>query len=127
MPTGNAVDFQYYKYVDDAGDDWSVKVDKLWGDNADSGFAAFDAADPVLVPSPAQRPRMIFLQDPVTGRKTSRIVGTTAATAWTTAGYASTQVFRGLAGTVAVTKYGQRGEHIRRARAIINPAEPSNV
>ena len=72
MPSGDAVDFKYYKYTDDAAVTWSVIVDKLWGDNADSGFAAFDASDPVMVVSPSLRPRRIFLQDPVTGRKTSR-------------------------------------------------------
>lgn len=127
MPTGNAVDFKYYRYTADDGTFWAVKVDKLWGDNADAGFAAFNAADPVMTRTPGLRPRDITLQDPVTGRQTTRIVGDLTADAWTEAGYASTQLFRGLAGTVAVVKVSQRGEKIRRPRAIISHAEPSTA
>lgn len=127
MPSGDAVDFIYKQYTDDEGGTWSLKVDKTWGNHADADFGAFDPADPVMVKSPSLRPRMIFLQDPVTGRQTSRVCGSPTATAWTTAGYTSVQKFRGLAGTVAVTKYDKRGEHIRRGRAIVSLVEPSTA
>lgn len=122
---GDAVDFKYYQYTDDVGDTWSVKQDKTWGDDADSGFAAAAATDPVMVKSPALRPRQILLQDPGSARITSRVVGSVSAAAWTTPGYTTTINFRGLAAGVVAEKIDQRGEHIRRKRTISNKPEPS--
>jgi len=122
---GDAVDFKYYQYDSDNGESFSVKVDKTWGDNADSGLGAAVPADPVLVKSPSMRPRAIILQDLVSGRKTERVVGNVTADAWTTAGYTTTVNFRGLAAGVVATKIDQRGEHIRRARTINSMPEPS--
>lgn len=122
---GDAVDFKYYQYVADDATTWSVKQDKTWGDDADSGFSAADPADPVMVPSPALRPRSIQLQDLVSGRVTTRVVGDTSAAAWTTPGYTTTINFRGLAAGVVATKIAQRGEHIRRSRTINSMPEPS--
>lgn len=121
----DAVDFKYYQYTADDGSTWSVKVDKTWGDDADAGFGAADAADPVMVNSPALRPRTIQLQDPTSARQTSRVVGSLTADAWTTAGYTTTVNFRGLATGVTAEKIGQRGEHIRRKRTIVSKPEPS--
>lgn len=121
---GDAVDFKYYQYTSDTGETFSVKQDKTWGDNADADFSAFDSADPVMVKSPTLRPRQIILQDPASSRVTTRVVGTTTAAAWTTPGYTTTIKFRGLAAGVVATKIDQRGEHIRRARAIISKPEP---
>lgn len=120
----DAVDFAYYQYTDDTGSTWSVKQDKTWGDDVDSGFSAFSASDPVMVSSPALRPRQILLQDPTSTRITSRVVATTTAAAWTTAGYTTTINFRGLAAGVVATKIDQRGEHIRRGRTINSKPEP---
>jgi hypothetical protein len=122
---GDAVDFKYYKYLSDASEPWSVKQDKSWGDNADAGFSAADVADPVMVKSPSLRPRYIVLQDPVSSRVTTRVCGSVAADAWTTAGYTTTVNFRGLAAGVVVEKIDQRGEHIRRKRTIISKPEPT--
>lgn len=121
---GDAVDFKYYQYVDDAGGTWGIKQDKTWGDDADAGFGASDPADPVMVAAPSLRPREILLQDLVSGRKTTRVVGDVTAAAWTTAGYTTTINFRGLAAGVLATKISQRGEHIRRPRTINNMPEP---
>lgn len=121
---GDAVDFKYYKYTDDEAGTWSIKQDKSWGDDADAGFAAHSTADPVMVRSPALRPRVVILQDLVSGRKTERVCGSPTATAWTTAGYTTTINFRGLAAGVVVTKIDKRGEHIRRSRTINSMPEP---
>lgn len=127
MPSGDAVDFIYKRYTADDATTWSVKVDKTWGADADAGFANFNAADPMLTKTATNSPRTITLQDPVTGRQTTRVVGSLTADAWTEADWSGTQKFRGLAGAVTVNKIAQRGEHFRRARAIISHAEPSTA
>ena len=127
MPTGNAVDYKWYRYTANDASTWAVKVDKTWGDHADSGFAAFNAADPVMPRTSRFRPRVIIMQDPVSTRKTARVVGSSTATAWTTAGYPSTQIFRGLAGVVVVAKIDQRDERIPHPRGINSLPEPVNV
>lgn len=121
---GDAVDFKYYQYIDDTTGTWSVKVDKTWGDNIESGFGPASSTDPVMVSSPSLRPRTIELQDLVSGRTTIRATGAVTATAWTTAGYTTTIKFRGLAASVVGTKVDQRGEHIRRRRTINSMPEP---
>lgn len=123
MPA-DAVDYAYYIYTDNNGNEWSVKVDKTWGDNSDSGFSAAAGGERVLVNSPATRPRQIFLQDPTSGRITSRVVATTTATAWTASPYTTTVKFRGLATGVTMTKVQQRDEHIRKTRFPMSHPEP---
>lgn len=122
---GDAVDYKYYQYTDDFGNTWSVKQDKTWGDNADAGFGAYNAADAVMVKSPSLRPREILLQDPTSARITSRVVATTTATAWSSGNYTTTVKFRGLATGVVCTKFQNRGEHIRKPRAINSKPEPA--
>lgn len=124
MPA-DAVDFGYYQYTDNFGNTWSVKVDKTWGANSDADFSAYSTSDPVMVKSPSLRPRTILLQDPTSGRKTSRVVGTTTATAWTSSNYTTTVKFRGLATGVTAQKIDQRDEHIRKPRSIISQPEPA--
>jgi hypothetical protein len=119
-----AVDFKWYRYTADDGSFFALKVDKTWGDDADSGFAAFNAADPAITPNPSFRPRTITMQDLVSGRVTRLPVGTTTATAWTTSGYTTDRPVRGGAGTVEYTKIANNGERIRRPRTIINKPEP---
>ena len=127
MPTGNAVDYKWYQYTCDDGTFRSVKVDKTWGDDADSGFGAFDAADPVLYVSTFEHPRFVMMQDPATGRKKKLYCGTNTATAFTTPGFTQTTNYRGLAGTVTLSAIYTRGEVLRRPKAIINMAEPSTA
>lgn len=121
----DAVDFKYYQYEADDSSTWSIKQNETWGDDADAGFGPADATDPVMVKSPSLFPRTIQLQDPVSGRVTTRVVGSPSAAAWTTAGFTTTVTYPGLASPVVVTKFAQRGERIRRARTIINKPEPS--
>lgn len=119
-----AVDFKWYRYVADDGSNIALKTDKTWGDDADSGFTAFNAADPAITPGPSFRPRAIQMQDLVSGRVTKWPVGSATATAWTTSGYTQTRPVRGGAGTVTFTKIGNIGERIRRPRTIVSKPEP---
>lgn len=127
MPSGDAVDFKYYQYTDDSGGTWSVKVDKTWGDNVDADFAAHSTGDVVMPRSSRFRPRTIVLQDLTSGRKTTRVVGSLTADAWTDNPYTTTGKFRGLAGAVTLTKIDQRGEHLPRSRTINSMPEPSTA
>lgn len=124
MPVGNAVDFKWYRYTCDDGTFRAVKVDKTWGDDADSGLAAFNAADAAVTPNPSFRPRAVRMQDPVSTRISSLIVGSATAAAWTTAGFQQTRAVRGAGGTVTMTKIGNVGEKIRRPQAINSKPEP---
>src|SRR5258708_39165038 len=81
MAVGNAIDFAYFRYTADDGSHWSVKCDTDWGANAQSGLAAFNAADPLWPSSGRYRARKCLLQDATSTRKTSRVLGTAAATA----------------------------------------------
>lgn len=123
MPA-DAVDYAYYIYTDNEGNQYSLKQDKTWGANPDSGFSAAVGGERVLVKSPATRPREIVLQDPISSRITSRAVATVTATAWTTGNYTTTVKFRGLATGVVMTKVDTRDEHIRKTRFPYSKPEP---
>ena len=120
----DAVDFKWYRYTCDDGTFRAVKVNKTWGDDADSGFSAYNAADAAVSPGPSFRPRAVVMQDSVSGRKTVWRCGSPAATAFTTAGFTQTTVVRGGVGTITLTKIGNLGEYIRRPRTIISLPEP---
>lgn len=123
MPTSNMTDFKWYRYTDDDGNFWSVKADKTWGDNAESGLAAFNDADPVFIKSRAHHPRYIELIEPATGRTTTRVVGTLAADAWSEAGYTLAIPVRGLATTVTFNRARKVREAIRQPRTIVSKDE----
>lgn len=127
MPTADAVDYKWYRYTLNDGTFRSVKVDKTWGDDADSGFAAFNKADPVLRCTGSEHPRYVMMQDPATGRKKRLYCGTKTATAFTDPAFTQTTTYRGLAGAVTLEAIYVRDEIIRRPRAIISAAEPSTV
>lgn len=120
----DAIDFKWYRYTADDGSFIALKVNKTWGDDADSGFEAYNAADPAITPGPAFRPRSIVMQDAVSGRVTKWPVGASDATAWTTSGFTQTTVVRGGVGTLTLTKIQNVGEKIRRPRTIISKPEP---
>lgn len=127
MPTGEALDFKWYRYTADDGTFWAVKCDKTWGDDADSGLSAYNAADPAVPRGGGFRPRTITLQDAVSSRMTQRVVGTDSATAWTTSGFTQTVPVRGAGGALTLTKIANNGERIRRPRTIVSKPEPITV
>lgn len=128
MPgAAEAVDFKWYRYVDDNGNFWAIKLDKTWGDDADSGMAAFNAADPAMPRNARFQPRTITLQDLVSSRKTNRVVGSVAAAAWTNAAFTQTTPVRGQNGTLLLTKIKNNGEKIPHGAAIVSKPEPITV
>jgi hypothetical protein len=121
--TGNGVDFAYFRYTSDTGVHWSVKVDTDWGGNAASGLAAFNAADIRFPVGKIWRPRKVILQDLVSGRKTSRILGAVAATAGVPGATVAT-VARGVSGTYTLTSLGVVGERTPKTGVITHKPEP---
>jgi len=123
MPTGEAVDFKWYRYTADDGSFWAVKVDKTWGDDGDSGLAARDPADPVWPRSANYRLRKVIFQDAVSSRTTSRVLGTVGAAAGV-AGFTQVTKVRGSAGDLTLTSLGPQAEKRPKQHAIISKPEP---
>lgn len=123
MPTGNALDFVYRRYTDDTGRFWSVKVDQDWGTFAGSGLGAFNAADLAFPKGSRWRPRKVLLQDLVSGRKTTRILGTVGASSGVP-GAIVTTVARGAGGTYTLTSLGVVGERQPKTGTITHKPEP---
>lgn len=123
MATGNATDFAYFDYTDDAGGHWQVKTDKDWGALAAAGFSARDATKPVWPHSKRYRTRKAILQDAVSGRTTARPTGTALAAA-NIAGASVDLVVKGAGGVVTFTSLGLQPEKRPKAHAIISHPEP---
>lgn len=71
---------KWYRYVDNSARNWAIRADADWGDNAASGLAAFNVADPPFGrQTKRHRPRMAVYTDPTTFRTFRGIVGTSAA------------------------------------------------
>jgi hypothetical protein len=132
MPDSTNPNRGWFRYTDNAGGHWSMKVQKSWGESADSGFAAFNVADPVFpMHDSRNRPRAILCQNQngilgagPTFRTTKVRVGSSAATAWTT-DYTFVSSAKGIAGPVDYKRIGQQEEHILRAHSIVSLPEPS--
>lgn len=123
MPTGNAIDFVYRRYTADDGSHWSVKVDSDWAADGSSGLAAFNAADPLWPSGGRYRTRKVLLQDLVSGRKTTRVLGTAAATAGVPGATVAT-IARGASGAYTLTSQGIMPERRPHTGTIIHKAEP---
>lgn len=126
MPVGNAIDFAYFRYTDDHGGHWSVKVDQDWGGNAASGLTAFNAADLAWPRAARYRTRKVLLQDLVSGRKTTRVLGSTGAAAGVPGAVVAT-VARGAGGTYNLTSLGVIGERQPKTGTIPHRPEPVTV
>jgi hypothetical protein len=125
MPgAGNAIDFEWFRYTEDNGTTfWSVKTDKDWGGNAQSGLAPFNAADPVWPRSTRYRLRKCVLQDPVSTRRTERVLGTAAAPAGVP-GTIVVTVARGNNGAYTLSSLGCVPQKKPKAAAIFSKPEP---
>ncbi len=123
MATGNAVDFEWFRYTDEGGGHWAVKTDKDWGALAAAGFSAFNAADPVFPKTGRYRVRRVQLQDPVSTRITRRPIGAAAATVGV-AGATVDVVVKGATGVVTLTSQGIIGERKPKTGVIASKAEP---
>jgi hypothetical protein len=72
----------WFRYVDDQARNWALMADTDWGENAASGLAAFNAADPPFgKQTRLHHPRRITYMDPVTFRTFVGVVGTSGAIA----------------------------------------------
>lgn len=77
------IEYKLYQYTDDDTRTWTVRCDKTWGDNAESGLGTANDADPRFSYfSRRYHPRYIILSDVTTGRKTRRVCGTNDCTAY---------------------------------------------
>lgn len=123
MAVGNAIDFAYFRYTANDGSHWTVKADTDWGANAQSGLAAFNAADPMWPHSARYRVRKAILQDLVSARRTQRVLGTPGATAGV-AGTAVLTVARGAGGTYTLTSLGIQDEKRPHPGAVAHKPEP---
>lgn len=123
MATGNAIDFEYFTYTADDASAWSVKVDKTWGAAAASGLGAYDAANPVFPRTARYRPRMVALQDPVSGRRTTRVAGAADATILVP-GTTTVTSARGATGSYTLTSLGVIPEKRPKTAVIVSKAEP---
>ncbi len=121
--TGNAIDFEWFRYTDDNGGHWAVKTDKDWGGAAASGLAAFNAADLPFPKTGRYRVRRVQLIDMVSTRITRRPLGTVAATAGVR-GATVVTVARGNVGSYTLTSQGIIGERIPKTGAITSKPEP---
>lgn len=114
--------FKWYRYVDDSGRNWALRADAAWGDSADSGLAAFNAADPPFGPqSRRHHPRKVVFTDGTTFRTFTGIVGTTAAMS----GMPSTHAVS-VPGEVATVTYdlsAKIGEKLQVAKTARNVAD----
>ncbi len=123
MAVGNAIDFAYFRYTAEDGSHWSVKCDTDWGANAQSGLGAFNAADIPWPRAQRYRTRKCILQDPVSGRKTARVLGTAGAAAGVR-GTAVVTVARGAGGSYTLTSQGIQGEKMPKVGTITHKPEP---
>lgn len=128
MPTGNAVDFKWYQYTCNDGTTRSVKVNKTWGDDADSALSAFDAADPVIeVSGSREHPRFVQVVDLLTGRTKRLVIGTLAAYNAIDSTFTQTFAEPGLAGAVTYSYAGKIDERRKRVGNIVSKPEPSTA
>lgn len=124
MATAQELNMGWFRYTADDGTFRAVKTDALWGAAAASGLTTFNTADAPF-PSKSKRysPRRMLFQSSATGRTTSLISGTTAASAWATAGATVTRYVRGLQTAITFTKFRNIGERIPRPKSIFAKAE----
>lgn len=73
----NQVQYGLFQYTDELSRRWTIRCDREWGANPDSGLGAWSPRDARFgYFSKRYHPRYAILQDPVTGRVTRRICGT---------------------------------------------------
>lgn len=113
--------FNFFRYTrNDGATHYAIRHRIDLAAIADFGFAAASAADP---PAPKGfRPRVVYLLDPVTGRKRADVVATPAAYATVTAaGHTIALPEVGSAGTTTFGSTGGRDEGVKTPH-LIHPA-----
>lgn len=100
--SGQGLDFAWFRYTDNGGGHWSMRVDNAWGTAVASGFAAFNSADPVWPRARRYRSRSVIGTDSATGRRTQLKVGAASATVFAK-GQTFTRYVRGLEDAITFT------------------------
>lgn len=118
---GQGLDFAWFRYSDAAtpANHWAMRVDTAWGSNAASGFAAFNAADPVWPRTRKYRARAVILTDSASGRRTELKVGAQGATVYAK-GQQVTRYVRGLEDAITFTVTALVGEKQPNSNPKIN-------
>jgi len=114
--------FQYFRYTDDDGGHWSVKIEKEWGEDTDSGFAAFNAADPILKVKDCRNVRFF---DPNTGRTTVRAIGNTTSPYWDDPTQTLSVYVQGETAAITYSWGSRRKENIPFAGNVFNKPDAS--
>ena len=123
--SGQGLNFQWFRYTDDGGAHWSMRVDNAWGTAGANGFAAFNAADPVFGRDDRfRRRRAVIAQDLASTRVTRMPVGSKTATVYAK-GQTFTRYVRGLEDAVTFTVIKLVGEKLGGPKAITSLPEYS--
>jgi hypothetical protein len=126
MAVAENIRFGYFRYTAQDGSFWSVKADQDYGALAGSGLGAFNAADPLWPKSKRYQLRRASFFDPTTGLKTSRVIGTAAATLGVP-GAVLVSVVRGSAGTINYTSQGVIPEKRPKTKTLIAAADTTTT
>lgn len=125
--SGQGLEFAWYRYTDNGGGHWAMRVDNAWGTAAANGFAAYNAADNVWPKSKRYRRRAVIGVDSTTGRKTTMPVGSSSATVYAL-GQTFNRYVRGLQTAVTFTVVKLIGENKPASNPmVIHPTEYSEA
>lgn len=123
----NGRNFKLYRYTDDDGNNWSLRVETTVGADANYGFGAYNAADKMFIRSPRNQPRHVVLMDPDTGRTVTRPVGAKTGDAWDTSPFTEDIDFPGKADPVEYVRIRKVQERlVNRDQTQRNLAEPDD-
>lgn len=118
--------FKLYEYTDNDGNTHNLRVEVSTGDDADFGFGAYDAANPLWIRTPRNQPRQIVMMHAATGRTVTRPVGTTACDAWATSPFTEDLPFPGKADLVTYQRVRKIGERkVNTDQTLRNLGEPA--
>lgn len=132
MPDATNPRRQYFRYTDNAGGHWAVKVDRNWGATANTGFVAYGGggpafgADPILERHGRFRPRTAVYFNADTKTYTKRVFGSPTATLLTTQADL-TYGYMGIAGAATGKFQFLIDERIPRAHDVPLAAEAAGV
>jgi hypothetical protein len=140
MPDSTNANRGWFRYTDNKGNHWAMKVQKNWGENSESGFVTYGGTGhPAYGDDPPfplgigrNRPRTILCELIATGtvqttvgfRKTRVRVGAATAEAWTNGAYVFESSAKGIAGAVNYQVVGYSDEHMLVAHPITQLPEP---
>jgi hypothetical protein len=132
MPDATNSRRQYFRYTDNQGGHWAVKVDRNWGAGADNGFVAYGGggpafgSDPILERHGRFRPRTAVYFNQTTKTTNRRVFGSATAAALTSQADL-TYGYMGIAGAATGVFQFLTPERIPRAHDVPLAAEAVSV